>query len=179
MDGHFQDFGSWFLRYGGRFGESVELAYKPERGLHLCTRPGIELPKDECIVSCPRSLTLSSLNASRDQDAFLEQFNYGVKNDPSSISEISLLRFFLVEQFQRGTSSFWSPYINILPDAYSDFPFDTPLYYDDEDLKWIRGTGLEHGMRRTEATWREEHSKGIQLLHQDYEGRYPWSVISW
>ncbi|KAL8869450.1 MAG: hypothetical protein Q9174_004264 [Haloplaca sp. 1 TL-2023] len=173
MDDRFHNFGKWFQQNNGHFGESVELAYKPDRGLHLCTRPGIELPSDGCIVSCPRSLTLSSFNASHGKDAFVERFKHGVQNDLPSISEISLLRFFLLEQFQLGASSFWSPYINILPDPYSDFPFNTPLYYDDEDLKWIRGTSLEHSLRRTEAMWREEHSQGIQMLLQDHEGRYP------
>ncbi|KAL8825592.1 MAG: hypothetical protein Q9170_007736 [Blastenia crenularia] len=89
---------------------------------------------------------------------------------------LNILRFFLVEQFHLDTQSFWSPYLDTLPDPSAKHPFDTPLYYNDDDLKWIHGTSLEHSNRRIEESWHDEHAQGLRALRQDIKERYPWSV---
>ncbi|KAL8636304.1 MAG: hypothetical protein Q9228_006286 [Teloschistes exilis] len=136
QEDRFETFRTWFLDNGGVFGKDVDLQYEPARGLHLCTSSDSALQSNDCIVSCPRSLTLSSINAVEGNDAFVNRFDNG------AIPSLILFRFYLVEQYQLGRLSFWWPYINILPNPLTEHPFETPLYYDDEDMRWIRGYGF-------------------------------------
>ncbi|KAI4187930.1 MAG: hypothetical protein LQ348_003993 [Seirophora lacunosa] len=158
------EFKDWFSNGGGYFGDHVELRYDGLRNLHLRVAAGQQLHSGSCIVSCPHALTLSHLNIREGKSASL------------SVSSLNLLRFFLIEQYHLGEQSFWWPYIRILPDPSSEHPFDTPLYYSDDDLKWIQGTSLEHSRRKMEAMWKEEHADGLQKLFPSDSSHYPWSV---
>lgn len=170
QEDRFETFRNWFLDNGGVFAKHVDLQYEPARGLHLCTSSDFALQPNDCIVSCPRSLTISSINAVEGNDAFINLFENG------AISSLNLFRFFLIEQYQLGRLSFWWPYINILPNPLTEHPFGTPLYYDDDDMRWIRGTSLEHSTRKMEESWRQEHAEGLHQLQQIHHDRYPWSV---
>ncbi|KAI4284577.1 MAG: hypothetical protein L6R35_004872 [Caloplaca aegaea] len=160
-------FKKWFLDGGGHFGDHVELQYDGQRNLHLRVADGQRLEAGSCVVSCPHALTLSHLNVRRG------------KCEAISVFSLNLLRFFLIEQYHLGEQSFWWPYIRILPDPLSEYPFDTPLYYNDDDLKWIQGTSLEHSRRNMEAMWREEHAHGLQNLLPSDRSHYPWKLYKW
>ncbi|KAL8815037.1 MAG: hypothetical protein Q9223_005792 [Gallowayella weberi] len=141
MDDKLQAFRHWFLEHGGTFGEHVELHYKPARGSHLRLSQKSTLSAGSCIISCPHSLTLSCYNA----HSFADEFGHDPAGDANSISSWNLFRFFLVEQYQLKNESFWQPYICTLPDPLTKHPFNTPLYYDEEDSTFLRGTSLEPG----------------------------------
>ncbi|CAO1604697.1 hypothetical protein XANCAGTX0491_008241 [Xanthoria calcicola] len=179
MESKMEDFQTWFLRHGGFFGEHVELAYRPLRGLHLRMSPESNLKPTSCIVSCPHALSLSSLDARADPDPFTHQFGHDAAGDPSPLSSLNLLRYFLVEQYQLGPESFWWPYIHTLPHPSADYPFDTPLYYDDHDQKWLQGTSLAHSTTLIDRTWRDEHAQGLRRLRHGNYDRYPWEIYKW
>lgn len=170
QEDRFETFKTWFLHNGGVFGNHVDLQYKPARGFHLCTSSAIALQSSESIVSCPRSLTISSINAIEGNDPFVSRFENG------PLPSLTLFCFFLVEQYQLGRLSFWWPYLSILPDPLTEHPFETPLYYDNGDMRWLRGTSLEHSARKMEESWRQQHLEGLRQLHQTHHHRYPWSV---
>ena len=178
MDGQLHKFRSWFLHHGGSFGEHVELQYQPTRGLHLRTSQHAGLKPASCIVSCPHALSLSSLNAREGRDPFANQFGDDAAGGTSPMSSPNLFRFFLVEQYQLGSQSFWWPYIHTLPNPSTDHPFDTPMYFDDDDKKFLQGTSLECSTRKIDQTWREEHAQGLRRLRHGNFDRYPWSVKS-
>lgn len=169
-------FKEWFLKGGGQFGQHVELQYDPQRKVHLRVAVDQELLSGSCIVSCPHALTLSQFNIREGRSATGDELPASATNEATSISSLSLLRFFLIEQYHLRTQSFWWPYINLLPDPFAEHPFDTPLYYDDDDLEWVRGTSLEHSRRKTEQLWKDEHAQGLQTLRQSNEDIYTWSV---
>ncbi|KAL8696113.1 MAG: hypothetical protein Q9224_002964 [Gallowayella concinna] len=175
MDEKLQAFQLWFLQHGGSFGEHVELHYEPSRGFHLRLSQNSTLNPTSCIVSCPHSLTLSCYNT----HSFANEFGHDPAGDSDPISSWNLLRFFLVEQYQLKGQSFWHPYICTLPDPFTKFPFNTPLYYDDEDSIFLRGTSLEYSTRKIEQAWRDEHAEGLRRLRQTNLDRYPWDIYKW
>ncbi|KAI4260494.1 MAG: hypothetical protein L6R42_004024 [Xanthoria sp. 1 TBL-2021] len=179
MDDKVKHFQTWFLRHGGFFGEHVELHYRPLRGLHLRVSLESNLKPASCIVSCPHPLSLSSFNAGEHPDPFTNQFGHDAAGDPSPLSSLNLLRFFLIEQYQLGTQSFWWPYIHTLPDPSAGSPFDTPMYYDDDDKKWLQGTSLGHSTTMIDRTWRGEHAQGLRRLRHGNFDRYPWEIYKW
>ncbi|KAL8711254.1 MAG: hypothetical protein Q9225_007157 [Loekoesia sp. 1 TL-2023] len=172
-------FRQWFLDGGGRLGEHVELRKDSNHNAHLRVAEGYGLKPGSCIVSCPHALTLSDFNARDAMNSPLNDICFAAFEDANAVSSVSLLRFFLIEQLHLGTMSFWWPYIDILPDPFSEYSFDTPLYYSEDDLKWIHGTSLEHSTRKIEGLWRDDYAQGLQALRQEVKDRYPWNLYKW
>lgn len=178
MEDIVNDFRHWFLHHGGFFGEHVELHYHPLRGLHLRVSQKSIMKPGSCIISCPHVLSLSSFNANHSHNPFTDQFGDDAAGETGPLSNLNLLRFFLIEQYRLGSQSFWWPYIHTLPHPSADYPFNTPMYYHDDDKKWLQGTSLAHSTRIIDQTWREEHAQGLRRLRNGNFDRYPWSVHS-
>ncbi|KAL8668895.1 MAG: hypothetical protein Q9168_006492 [Polycauliona sp. 1 TL-2023] len=179
MDDRVKNFQAWFVRHGGRFGEHVELHYRPLRGLHLRISLASTFKPASCIVSCPHLLSLSSFNAHQGPTPFTDQFGDDAAGEATPLSGLNLLRFFLIEQYQLGSQSFWSPYIDTLPDPFDDYPFNTPMYYNHDDGKWLQGTSLGHSTKLIDQTWRDEHAQGLRRLRHGNFDRYPWEIYKW
>ena len=173
MRNQLERFEKWFIENGGQLGENLSLSYDSNSGVNLRLSEGSELVPGSCIISCPHSLSLSFLDASDNGNPLIDQL---ITQVPARLSPINVMRFFLMEQFQLGELSSWWPYVQILPQPSSTYCFNTPLYYDEVDWCWIRGTSLEAAAKRTEEQWREEHALALQFLHSDIFGRYTWSV---
>lgn len=171
-------FREWFVKGGGRFGEHIELQYDPHRNIHLRVEEGQKLQAGSCIVSCPHALTLSQFSVWEGRSSVGDDIRSFTTENATSITNLNLLRYFLIEQYHLGKQSFWWPYINLLPDPLSKCPFDTPLYYDEDDLKWFQGTSLEHSRRTLEELWKDEYAQGLQTIIQSEKHRYAWSVFS-
>ena len=169
-------FEEWFLNGGGHFGKHVKLQYDAQRNMHLRVAEGHRIDAGSCIVSCPHTLALSDLNAREGNNSFHDSIKIFACRAAAPISNLNLFRFFLVEQLRLGVQSIWWPYIDTLPDPNGESPFNTPLYYSDDDLRWIRGTSLEHSKRKIEELWRAENAQCLQAAGQDTKDRYSWSV---
>ena len=63
--------------------------------------------------------------------------------------------------------SLWWPYIKSLP-----LSFNTPLWYDEIDLIWLRGTNLGNAKDIREEAWRQEYEKTMQsLFHSGFDAK--------
>jgi hypothetical protein len=51
-------------------------------------------------------------------------------------SKHSYLAAYLLQEKHKGTKSFWSPYMRILPQKYANMP----CYFDEELLSWLKGS---------------------------------------
>lgn len=70
---------------------------------------------------------------------------------------------FLVYQWLRREKSFWWPYLRVLPRE-----FDTPLYFEDDDLMWLQGCNLDaKEAEERKRTWMEELGAAIVALKKD------------
>ena len=83
-----------------------------------------------------------------------------------------------MDEFLKGEESFWHPYIQMLPQP-GPYGFETPLYYDDGDRDWIRGTNLEAATTAREKQWRQEYLHFLGLVatsgehkHTLFEGKW-------
>lgn len=155
------DFKKWFLSHGGKIDVNVVIDSGSD-GFYLRVSNKKDLSPKTLVVSCPHSLTISSHSVVKDP--------YLSRLDLNSVEQLSLhqsvfTRFFLVNQFLLQRESLWWPYIRILPQpASAGGNFNTPPWYDSEDLPWIRGTNLEFGTKKLEESWRQEYDTAINLF---------------
>lgn len=149
----------------------IRLGHGPSHGSYLAVRAGLDLSPGSCIVSCPKVLTLSYLNAlssdfSDDQNlAFPTKFTKNV--DPHVV-----VRFFLMEQYLLEKESFWWPYIDLLPSPDNPESLNTPMWYSEGDALWIRGTNLEQAVQDRERGWRAEYEDGLRQLLLEHREFY-------
>lgn len=172
------DFKRWFLLHGGKFDDHVDIDLD-SNGFYLRVSNEKELSPKSLVVSCPHSLTISWLSVVK--DPYFGRL--GLKSvEQQGIHQSVFTRFFLVNQFLLQKESLWWPYIRLLPQPASlGGNFNTPPWYDSEDLPWIRGTNLEFGTKKLEESWRQEYEAAISLFaSKNFKqmGTWTWFVYS-
>ena len=176
---------AWFLRHGGRIHQSLIITHDETVGYYLRLRPACELPKifTKDLVFCPMKLSLSVRNVDDPGSCWPEQFLARFSDAPEVTT-----RFLLMRQYRLGEDSFWWPYIDMLPKPEHDLniepPFDTPLWFDEDDLVWLEGTNLGAARRLREEAWKEEFNEGMALLtaYSQWGGdlvQYEWYVYDY
>lgn len=165
-----ENFKSWFLTHGGSFHPDTDIGSNAD-GFFICVRGERDLLPGARVVSCPHALIISWLNAFR--DPLLGQFD--LQSVSRLISQLVITRIFLMIQFLLREQSLWWPYIRMLPQPDALHKFNTPLWYEPEDLAWIRGTNLEFGAQRTERLLRQEYEEAASL----FRSRGSKQVESW
>ena len=169
-------FKQWFSSNGGQLHSCADLVETGDEGYSLKVRPGEDIKDDEIIVSCPITLAFSFVTyAEKDMAGCRSKLN------STSLSQDVILRLYLIEQYLLGAESFWWPYINILPQpsvprtsaippgeatsiAVGKQPFHTPLYFDEEDLFWLKGTNLGAAVDSRASDWREEFDNAKDFI---------------
>lgn len=162
-----EDFESWFLNNGGYLHPSVEIA-SGDDGNFVRVKQGHVLVPGSMVVSCPHELTISWPGV----------IQYHFSDIHSTFTPHVAIRLFLVKQYLLKEQSPWWPYINSLPRSFS-----TPLWYDDNDLIWLRGTNLGNAKEVREDAWRQEHENAVQSLFANGSGfeqkhLWTWFVIN-
>ena len=160
------DFESWFLINGGYLHPSIEIAAGVHGSFVRVKQDSVLLP-GTTIVSCPHELIISwpAVNHSHFPHVY------------STFTSHIATRLFLMKQRLLKEQSPWWPYINDLPRSFS-----TPLWYDDNDLLWLRGTNLGNAKEIREGAWRQEYEHAMQSLFAnqlDLEQKdlWTWFVI--
>jgi hypothetical protein len=108
------------------------------------------IPAGTQLLSCPHELVLDYAKAAA---AFPPAF-------AESVSPHTVLCFFACKERLKGEGGRWWPYMQILPTE-----FNTPLYFDDEDTKFLDGCNLNReavGERR--FAWQTEWEQGVEAL---------------
>lgn len=163
-----EDFESWLLANGGYLHPSVEIVSGDDGNCVRVKHDHILLPGD-MVVSCPHELTISwpSVNQSHFPDVH------------STFTPHIATRLFLMKLYLLRDNSSWWPYINSLPRS-----FNTPLWYDDNDLIWLRGTNLGNAKEVREDAWRQEYENAMRSLFADasdfeYKHLWTWELYLW
>ena len=154
---------AWFLHHGGVLHEVLELA-RGSQGYHLRSKTESNLAVNSMIISCPHKLTISWLNA---KESLPENFI------GSTVPYVAT-RFFLIQQRLLCDKSFWWPYIQALPEPNRDC-LHTPMWYNQNDMLWVKGTNLEAAVLHRSQKWRQEYEENIRLLDLSESQRKEWS----
>lgn len=153
----------WFRAHGGSLRPSVRIAFDDNFGFHLRVSPDQDIPPNLDLLRVPHSLTFSLLDYDRLGLEWPEAFISHFADAPEVLT-----RFLLIDQLLQREDSFWWPYLDLLPRPArandTDYVFETPLWYGEEDYAWIKGTNLDAARTRREAEWRNEYERGLELL---------------
>ncbi|KAG0638467.1 hypothetical protein HOY80DRAFT_967431 [Tuber brumale] len=165
-DEAFNDFGHWLISHGGFIHGS--LTFTPpdsQYGSRVITCTNI--PSHSQLISCPHTL---AINYTKARSAFSADFI-------SSTTQHATLCMFLCLERLKGKGSLWWPYLRVLPRE-----FDTPLYFSDEDLKYLQGCNLEATeVEARKLMWREEFEVALAILQREgYDTEYcTWKLYLW
>lgn len=168
-----ETFEEWFRSNGGYLHPSVEMTSSFTEGNYLRVIEGHTLYPGSTIVSCPHDLTLSWASARK----------YHFPSIRSTFMSHVATRLFVMKQYLLKESSPWWPYIRSFPQPDDNDGLRTPMYYDSEDLVWIRGTNLEYARKVREDAWQKEYSNAFQQLFGyrdqcDESKFWTWLVLS-
>ncbi len=162
----------WFEAHGGTMAGQIDLGHGPSQGIYLVVREGHDLCPGTCVVSCPKVLTLSYLNALSSEFSDGQNFAFPV-NFTMNVDPHVVVRFFLIEQYLLEKESFWWPYIDLLPSPDKPEFLNTPMWYSEVDALWIRGTNLEQAVQDRERSWRAEYENAHRQLLLEHRDFYP------
>jgi hypothetical protein len=129
----------WFEQNGGAVHENIKLKIDDEYGCHFVSTS--KLREDTVACCCPFQLTLSYLNCLSSPPAGIRSL---VDSNISSklvgkVESNVIATFLLAEERLKGDTSFWAEYIKLLP---RENDLATPLWFESDDLVWLRGTNL-------------------------------------
>lgn len=117
---------SWLNDNGAKF-EGASIENFP--GFDLGLKATMDFPKASLIIAVPRKLMMNLESAKKTCMGSI------IKNDVllSNMPNVALSMFLLLEKFKE--SSFWKPYLDILPTNYT-----TVLYFTLDELKELTGS---------------------------------------
>lgn len=146
------EFLSWFRKEGGTVdSSSLGLAEIVGQGRGAVALK--DIPEEHVIFSIPRSLILST-NTSRLPE-FLGASAWKTLQLDKGWTGLILC---MMWEEAKGTSSKWGRYLDILPKS-----FDTPMFWNEDELKEIKGTAIEEKIGKVEAE-KEYYEKLIPAL---------------
>ena len=127
-------FSKWFVEHGGFLREGVNAEILPGYGnsLVLSGEGAKDIAEGELVVSVPRTLILSEETALH-IDTIPELF--GDAAVASQFPETIVALQVMYELERGGPSSFWAPFLSVLPERY-----ETPLFWSWDDFGALRGS---------------------------------------
>ncbi|KAH7092983.1 hypothetical protein FB567DRAFT_514396 [Paraphoma chrysanthemicola] len=149
----------WFTQGGGHISSDADIAYSDSRGFHLrATRP-LSSP---VVVTCPLQLTLSCLNLDPDHQQVLH-IDSLLQQCRQKIPDHVLTYLLLIEQRKKGTASPWHAYLAALPGPDS---MTTPLWFDEDDMAFLAGTGLMPAIKERKAEYQQQWQNAVKVLSE-------------
>ncbi|KAH0612261.1 uncharacterized protein H6S33_010313 [Morchella sextelata] len=165
-----QQFGEWIIANGGFIQESLVFT-SPESKVGSQILTTAALPPSSRLLTCPHALAIDYQKVKAHYSPeFLE-----------AVPPHAALCTFVVGERLKGDASFWAPYLRILPRA-----FDTPLYFDGEDMRWLAGCNLNaEEVRTRRRAWMEEWEAAGEALRRERgvgsraAREYTWELFLW
>ncbi|PWW74526.1 SET domain-containing protein [Tuber magnatum] len=167
-DEAFNAFGHWLVSHGGFIHESLTFTSPgpdSQYGSRVITRS--DIPSHSRLISCPYTL---AINYTKACSAFSADFI-------SNTTQHTALCMFLCLEWLKEKESLWWPYLRVLPRG-----FDTPLYFSDEDFKYLQGCNLEvNEVKARKSLWREEFEAAAAILQREgYDTEHcTWELYLW
>lgn len=182
-DTDYLDLLRWAKEHETTLHENVEIYNDPYTGLSFRARCTIE--HHTIIVSSTYKTSLSYLNAidkpptsfNHENMRFPPEFMTTFEGNPAAIG-----RFFLVQQYLKGSESFWYPYIRLLPSLDRLETLDFPILWDKADEAFLDGTNMGFAVKARRGMWEAEWRNGVRSLEAyKFPGweKYTCSLYLW
>ncbi|CAD6441842.1 04f65b2a-d365-4447-9dff-3887e3ed18f5 [Sclerotinia trifoliorum] len=177
-----QNLVQWATSSGAYLHPDVEIYKDAVTGLSFKALKAI--PPQTSIVRCSYQISLSYLNAvgiySRfpSTESFPTEFLETLKQDDPNI----IGHFFLMQQYLKGEKSPWWQYIRLLPQPDDPKGLGIPIWWPEEDQRFLAGTNAGPPLQKREQMWRDQWKKGVVLLrelpnHKEYSYiLYQWAA---
>jgi len=144
-----------------------------------------EIPPGTNFVSCSYETTLSYLNAIQLSSEF--QLHGSQPFPPGFVEALTpeypniIGHFFLVQQYLMGDKSFWWNYIKLLPQPDQPGRLALPIWWPEEDRKFLSGTNAEPPILRRQELWKEEWARWVAMLENQVEDweKYDYLLYQW
>ncbi|KAJ5156642.1 hypothetical protein N7492_009445 [Penicillium capsulatum] len=168
----------WVTTQGGFIADSVCVAQDEPRGVHLQVKEGhpTAVSKETRVINTPIGVTISYFNAINYQSARGAFKSHDVDFPRAFIDAVGpeeTTTFFLMGQFLLGPRSFWYPYLRTLPQPGQ---LTTPLFFGEEDVDWIHGTGIQEAAVQRYQAWDEKFEASIAKLQE--LGFESWDIFT-
>lgn len=97
-----------------------------------------DIPTDETLFTIPRRSIINTDNSDlpRQLPHLFAESNV-VDDEEQQLDSWSGLTLVLIYEYLRGESSFWKPYIDLLPSS-----FETPIFWSDSELSQLQASAL-------------------------------------
>ncbi|CAK7564152.1 MAG: hypothetical protein SEPTF4163_002036 [Sporothrix epigloea] len=185
----------WFkTEHHGQIHKALEIYRSEETGLSFRTSVtgNATIAAGEAVVVCPLSASLSYLNvighgrplgkgSQLPEDSELAFSSEFVQKVPPHV----IGRFFLIQQFLRGTSSPWAPYISTLPAPHDYDAWALPAVWysggcDTTALDLLEDTNAEVAAAEMGQRIDDEFCEAWPLLQDDdFKEKYTLSLYEW
>lgn len=169
---------SWAKRHGAYVNDCLDISNIDAAGVSIETRrDSSPIAAASRLLTCPYSLSISYLNA-LDNNLFPSRCSLFSDSFLKALPIHTVTVFFLCQQYILGESSFWSPYLKLLPQPNEPDKLGTPLQFSATDKLWLKGTNLEKGSLDREEEWKRQFDDAIAHLRSegvDVVG-YTWCV---
>ncbi|KAJ6163205.1 hypothetical protein N7497_003184 [Penicillium chrysogenum] len=175
---------NWFTQHGGTVDKSVRIAQDASRGVHLQVKEDWpeSIPKETRVINTPIKVSMSWFNSIGYESPRGSFAKHGVDLPRTWIDEVGpeeTFAFFLMGQYLRGSEGFWYPYLRTLPQPGQ---LTTPLFFGEEDVDWIQGTGIPEAAVERIKVWEQKYDFGYLKLDEigfpDCE-QYTWELYLW
>lgn len=157
---------SWFIQHGGTIDKSVRITQDALRGVHMQVKADWPeaISKETRVINTPITTSMSWFNAVGYQSSKGSFSKHGVDFPRQWIDKIGpeeTFVFYLMGQYLRGPESFWYPYLRTLPQPGQ---LTTPLFFGEEDVDWIQGTGIPEASVGRIKLWDQKYDDAINKL---------------
>lgn len=181
LDSH-KEFLQWVIEHGGHIDDSVCIAQDASRGVHMQVKADWPQPvsPETRAFSTPLGITMSYYNAIDYKSQKGSFSSHGVTFPRAFIDAVGpeeTSAFFLMGQFLRGSEGFWYPYLRTLPQPGQ---LTTPLFFEEEDVDWLQGTGIPEASVFRYEVWDRKYEEAVAKLEEvGFEGweKYSWCVF--
>lgn len=166
----FEELLAWGRQHGAALHDQVEVYNDPLTKYSLRVKPSSPAPAPGfAVAKCPAWVTLSYLNALIGGPLLsnLSQLEASPSFPASFMSSLPphvIGRFFLIQQYLLGPSSFWYPYIATLPQPERLASWALPAFWSLDDIEFLEGTNAEVAIDEVRDNVKDEFKRARKLL---------------
>ncbi|KAF2465421.1 SET domain-containing protein [Lindgomyces ingoldianus] len=144
---------------GGWLNPDVYITHNKTSGFHVRASCKLSSPT---VAVCPLKLTLSYLNLDHTRD-HVHHVESPLQKCLGKLPNHVLSYLVLIEQRSLERHSHWFPYIACLP---SPAEMNTPVWFSEEDLKYLEGTNLVQATSEKHILWQNEWREALSTLKE-------------